>query len=171
MTLAWAAMRRSTCVRRAVGCVLVNGLGHVVGTGYNGRPSGLPNCNDIEFHDDFDKKLVTQEERHQHACPGAFAPSGSKPEGCEAVHSEVNALLQCYDTLWVRTAYITRSPCYQTCVRMLMNSGCIRIVFAEESSDCERAGKLWMSGKNMHGVHGLREWVHSAQLVNPFNPV
>lgn len=37
---------RSTCLRRHVGCVLVNARGHVLATGYNGVAAGQPHCNE-----------------------------------------------------------------------------------------------------------------------------
>lgn len=37
---------RSTCLRRAVGCVLVNSRNHVIATGYNGVAAGQPHCNE-----------------------------------------------------------------------------------------------------------------------------
>lgn len=37
---------RATCLRRHVGCVLVNARGHVLSTGYNGVAAGTPHCNE-----------------------------------------------------------------------------------------------------------------------------
>lgn len=45
MHLADLAARRSNCMKRRVGCVLVRG-GRVISTGYNGTPRGLQNCNE-----------------------------------------------------------------------------------------------------------------------------
>jgi dCMP deaminase len=45
MHLADLAARRSNCMKRRVGCVLVRG-GRVISTGYNGTPRGLRNCNE-----------------------------------------------------------------------------------------------------------------------------
>lgn len=149
LTIAYAVRARSTCVRRPVGCVLVNGLGHMVGSGYNGRPAGYEHCNhqlevrhpaDIVVHENAPDFYVTAE--YPHACKDAFAPKGSKPAGCEAIHAEVNATLQCYDVLWIDTCYITRSPCVP-CTKMLLNTACRRIVFSEPSSDHDIARELW----------------------------
>lgn len=35
---------RGTCIRRQVGCVLVNARGHVLATGYNGVAARQPHC-------------------------------------------------------------------------------------------------------------------------------
>ncbi|KAK9245181.1 cytidine deaminase-like protein [Lipomyces tetrasporus] len=45
MELANLAARRSNCMKRRVGCVLVRGK-RVIATGYNGTPRGIKNCND-----------------------------------------------------------------------------------------------------------------------------
>jgi len=45
MHLADLAARRSNCMKRRVGCVLVRS-GRVISTGYNGTPRGIQNCNE-----------------------------------------------------------------------------------------------------------------------------
>ena len=45
MHLADLAARRSNCMKRRVGCVLVRS-GRVISTGYNGTPRGTRNCNE-----------------------------------------------------------------------------------------------------------------------------
>jgi len=45
MHLADLAARRSNCMKRRVGCVLVRS-GRVISTGYNGTPRGVTNCNE-----------------------------------------------------------------------------------------------------------------------------
>jgi dCMP deaminase len=61
-----------------------------------------------------------------------------------ATHAEQNALLQCRDVEQIDTCYTTASPCI-TCVKLLMNTGCRSIVFAEEYPHPE-AMDLWLSG-------------------------
>ena len=109
---------RTTCMRRAVGCVLVNDRNHVIATGYNGVAAGQKHCNE---HDPFDPL------GYPFACKGAHAESGTDLHLCEAIHAEQNALLQCRDVFEIDTAYVTVSPCI-TCVKLLMNTSCKRIV-------------------------------------------
>lgn len=45
MQLASLAAQRSNCMKRRVGCVLVQGK-RVISTGYNGTPRKLRNCNE-----------------------------------------------------------------------------------------------------------------------------
>jgi dCMP deaminase len=111
LQMAELVANRSTCRRRAVGCVLVDSSNHVVSTGYNGVPTHFPHCLDTP-------------------CEGASAPSGTSLEKCLAVHAEQNALLQLRsnDAL---TAYLTVSPCI-TCAKMIANSRIRRIVASHE---------------------------------------
>lgn len=124
LAIAQVVSTRATCARRRVGCVLVDVDNHVLSTGYNGPARGQPHC--------FDSP-----------CAGAGLPSGSGLDACESVHGEANALLQCPDVRRVHTVYCTDSPCIH-CVKLLMNTGAARIVFARTypHKDSER---LWTS--------------------------
>lgn len=182
LKIAWDVSERSTCVRRDVGCVLVNGLGHQVGSGYNGRPTGFDHCNDTEIMRCMSTKGVDDEmanlelqgrgprrtqiryelEFFPYACADAFLPSGAKPAGCEAVHAEVNAWNQCYDRMWVDTVYITRAPCVP-CTKMFLNTSARRIVFAETCSVAEISKELWLrnNGRKLNPlIPQVREWCH-----------
>lgn len=152
--MALLTSERSTCHRRAVGCVLTNVRGQVLSTGYNGRAAGLPHCNDEVY------RPATEAERNgfnggclnirefPHRCPNSDAKPG-EPNGCESIHAEQNALLQCRDVYLIRTCYTTIAPCL-VCVKLLMNTSCERIVFGSAYAypDAER---LWKSAG--------REWV------------
>ena len=133
--LAYLTAKRATCLRRSVGCVLVNARGHVLATGYNGVAAGLPHCNE-------ETQRTGCLSHYRHACSGAQSPSGTNLDGCQAVHAEQNALLQCRDVWEIHTCYTTTSPCV-TCVKLLMNTSCQRIVFAEEYSQ-PAAKELWL---------------------------
>lgn len=124
LSLADLSASRGTCCRRKVGCILVDINGHVLSTGYNGPPSGIPHCID-------------------HPCAGASFPSGEGLEQCEAVHAEQNALLQCPNVNNIHIAYATTAPCVH-CVKLLMNTTCAIIVFAEDYPHSEASKKLWM---------------------------
>lgn len=121
--MARLASCRGACVRRQVGCVLVNNLNHVIATGYNGRARGVTNC-------------------LEEPCDGATLPSGTGLERCEAIHAEANALLQCPSVQDISTAYCTASPCIH-CVKLLENTGCERIVFSEKYPGHEESERIW----------------------------
>ena len=78
LRMALLVSERGTCVRRKVGCILVNKKNHVLATGYNGNPSGFSHCLD-------------------NPCKGANSTSGKDLDKCEAIHAEQNTLLQCKD--------------------------------------------------------------------------
>lgn len=129
MEMAHLVATRGTCVRRQVGCVLTDSHKHVVATGYNGRPSGFQHCTDCP-------------------CPAANAPSGKDLDGCEALHAEQNALLQCKDMYTLDTTYVTAFPCI-TCTKLLLNTSCKRIVFAQDYPH-PQARELWQrSGREI----------------------
>ena len=134
LRMASLVSQRATCLRRRVGCVLVDERNHVLSTGYNGRYAGAIHCN---TYDEFDSLGFP------HACDGAFAPTGERLEECEAIHAEQNALLQCRDVYSIAVAYVTVTPCV-TCIKLLLNTSCKRIV-ASELYPHEHAMRLWRS--------------------------
>ena len=143
LKMARLASMRGACVRRKVGCILTNSLNHVIATGYNGRARGVSNC------------LETP-------CTGAELASGTGLEQCEAIHAEANALLQCHNVETIKTAYITASPCIH-CVKLLMNTGCERIVFSEKYPGHEECEKLWV------GSDPFRVWDFSPEQFEIFD--
>ena len=122
MSLALVAAGRTTCIRRGVGCVLVDIYGRILSIAYNGVAAGLPHCNE------------------DHPCAGHDLPPGL--DQCEAVHAEQNALIQCADTERIYAAYVTLSPC-KACLKLLLNTPCKHIIFLEEHVD-PMPKSLWL---------------------------
>jgi len=150
--------KRATCVRRQVGCILVDKDWYVLATGFNGVPSGLPHCNDPGNISKL--RAVPSDDGNEltnfsfpNACPGAFAESGTNLDGCHAIHAEQNALLRCRDPREIFACYATASPC-MTCVKLLMNTGCRQIYFLEPYAHDEPARELWES------LRGKGAWIH-----------
>ena len=113
MSMAELASKRSTCIRRQVGAVLVRD-NQVLATGYNGAPKGLVNCCDTG--ECLREKLKI--------------PSGQRHELCRAVHAENNAITQCAvngTSCKGATLYVTDSPCIM-CTKQIINAGIVRIV-------------------------------------------
>lgn len=153
MSVALITAKRSTCLRRQVGCVLLNARGHVLSTGYNGVAAGLPHCNEItgEVPNPALKQPDGTYRSAEHweretvpvfgcACAGARSSSGTDLDSCQAIHAEQNALLQCRDMYEIHTAYTTTSPCV-TCCKLLLNTSCQRIVFIDQYA--KDSSKLW----------------------------
>jgi dCMP deaminase len=144
LTMALVTAERSTCLRRRVGCVLLNARGHVLATGCNGVAAGVPHCNEAVYRP---VTLAAQPElvavpEWPNACEGARAPSGTNLDGCHAIHAEQNALLQCSDVWDIDTCVTTTAPCL-TCVKLLLNTGCRRVVWATPYAHQEQAERLW----------------------------
>ncbi len=76
LAIARAVAKRSTCLRRQYGAVIVNN-DEIVSTGYNGSPRGEANCCDIG-------KCWREQNGVQH---------GEQYEKCVAVHAEQNAII------------------------------------------------------------------------------
>jgi len=124
LDIAHVVSKRSTCVRRAVGCVLVDVNGNISATGYNGVPRGQAHCNE------------------GNPCPGSEAPAGSGLDECYAIHAEQNALLQCRDVNSLLAIYCTASPCIH-CMKMLLNTSARLVVYREPYAH-QGALELWV---------------------------
>ena len=111
--------KRSTCLRRYVGAVLVKDK-RILATGYNGAPSGLKHCVEVGC---LRKKL--------------HIPSGERHELCRALHAEQNALIQAslYGiSVKGSVLYSTCQPCV-ICAKMLINAGIKEIVIRGDYPD------------------------------------
>ena len=128
MEVARVLARRATCPKLSVGCVLVDGWGRILSTGYNGTARMRPHCIDSP-------------------CGGACAPAGS--DLCEAIHAEQNALLQCPDPEKIHAAYVTHVPCMR-CMKTLLNTSCMHLFVGTPVGAQQQAIDLWRrAGRNL----------------------
>ena len=147
MEMVKVTAKRATCLRRQVGCVLLNERGHVLATGYNGVASGMQHCNEALNVDSLGRPMSGCD--YPHACAGAKSQSGTNLDGCEAIHAEQNALLQCRNVYEIHACYVSCSPCI-TCTKLLLNTSCQEIFFEEEyPMPCAKdlwlkAGRRWV---------------------------
>ncbi len=109
MKLADEVCTRTTCIRRAVGAVIVKDH-RILATGYNGVPTGMKHCAEVGCL------------REQ-----LGIPSGQRQEICRGLHAEQNAIIQA-------ARYITTQPCV-TCAKMLINAGIVEIVYKNPYPD------------------------------------
>lgn len=130
--VALAISKRSTCLKRHYGCVIVKN-NEIIATGYNGSPRGEENCCD------------------RGTCKRAGAQRYTGYESCDSVHAEQNAMLEsCRKDMIGATMYLACEeaklneftaferevtwhedenpiPC-PICARMIKNAGIIRVV-------------------------------------------
>ena len=134
LAMAQVLSARATCRKLAVGCVLVDARGRIIGTGYNGVPSSMVHCTDV-------------------ACSGATMPAGS--DTCEAIHAEQNALLGCSDPWAIEKCYVTHGPCLR-CTKLLLNTSCRHLVLGASWEDAS-AKRLWQLGGGNWIWHNVLE--------------
>jgi dCMP deaminase len=117
LDIAAVVANRSTCVARHVGAVAVIDK-HIVATGYNGTPLGVPH-----------PAICLRRERN--------LPSGVETFLCGCVHAEMNIIAQAAlhgTSLKGATVYCTNQPC-QLCAMLLINAGVVRVVYRDPYPD------------------------------------
>ena len=117
--IAKAVSRRSTCLRRQYGAVIVNN-DQICATGYNGAPRGCENCCDIG-------------KCNREGCEHNDGNYGN----CRSVHAEMNAIISASRSEMIgSTLYlagfengqaIAAEPC-PICKRLIINAGIARVV-------------------------------------------
>ncbi|MBN2453172.1 MAG: cytidine/deoxycytidylate deaminase family protein [Candidatus Omnitrophica bacterium] len=119
MGIADLVSRRSSCLRRSVGAVLVRDK-RILATGYNGVPSKIRHCSEIGC---IREKLKV--------------PSGERHELCRGLHAEQNAFLQAAlhgTSVKDATIYSTIQPCI-ICAKMIINAGIKEVVIRGDYPD------------------------------------
>lgn len=130
LEVAGLVSKRSTCLRRSVGAVLVKDK-KILATGYNGAPSGVKHCIDIGC---LREKLKI--------------PSGQRHELCRGLHAEQNVILQAAlhgISTKGSCLYVTNQPC-MICAKMLINAGIGEIIISGGYPD-EMAEKFLKEAK------------------------
>ena len=119
MEITKVVAKRSTCIRRKVGAILVRDK-QILATGYNGSPKNLEHCQS--------KGCLRQE---------LNIPSGQRHEICRAVHAEQNAVIQAaVNGVSIKNAvlYCTNFPC-SICAKILVNAEIKKIYIADDYQD------------------------------------
>lgn len=114
MEITHIVAKRSTCLRRSVGALLVIDR-RIITTGYNGVPRGLKHCAQVGC-------LRTRRN----------IPSGERHEICRGLHAEQNAIIQAAVhgvSIEGAMLYCTNQPCV-ICSKMLINAGIQKIMIA-----------------------------------------
>ncbi|MBP1735915.1 MAG: dCMP deaminase [Deltaproteobacteria bacterium] len=119
MEIARIVSKRSTCIRRNVGSLIVKDK-RILSTGYNGAPIHLRHCIDAGC----------MRERLNIA-------SGERHELCRGLHAEQNAIIQAaYHGVSINGAdvYSTHLPC-SICMKMIINAGIEKVLYADGYPD------------------------------------
>ena len=130
MEMAYVIAKRSTCLRRKVGAILVKDK-HILSTGYNGAPKGLQHCSEVGC---LREKLNV--------------PHGQRHEICRGLHAEQNAIIQASVfgvSIKDSVLYCTNTPCV-VCAKMLINAGVKKIIYDGDYPD-DLAKKILQESK------------------------
>jgi len=133
MAITRLVAKRSTCLRRSVGAVLVKEK-RILATGYNGAPAGLKHCEEV-------------------GClrENSSIPSGTRHELCRGLHAEQNVIIQAaYHGISINGAvlFCTNKPC-AICSKMLINAGIQEIYFLDGYEDALSDQMLAEAGVNL----------------------
>jgi dCMP deaminase len=101
MEAAYAYSKASTCVRRKVGCIIVDG-DRTVSIGYNGTPPGEDNVCEID-------------------------PNTTKPN---VIHAEANALNKLGNEAEGMSLFCTSAPCFD-CAELIMDAKISHVYYHE----------------------------------------
>lgn len=119
MEIAKIVSKRSTCLRRQVGAIIVKD-NHILATGYNGAPKGFKHCEEVG--------CVREK---------IGVPEGQRHELCRGLHAEQNAIIQAAVfgiSIRNATIYTTHFPC-SVCAKMLVNAEIKEIVYLNDYPD------------------------------------
>lgn len=128
LDIAAAVSRRSTCIRRQYGAVIVKN-DVILSTGYNGSARGWLNCCDMG---------KCWREEHN-------IPHGEQYEKCRAVHAEANAIVNASRADMIGAKLYLAGfengeriedpkPC-EMCERLIMNAGIIEVITKEHTEE------------------------------------
>ncbi len=133
MDITFLVSKRSTCLRRAVGALIVKDK-RILSTGYNGAPTGIKHC--IETGCIREKLNVASGENH---------------ELCRGIHAEQNAIIQAaYHGASIKNAtlFCTNLPC-SICAKMIINAGIKKICYNSGYADSMSEEMLNEAGINL----------------------
>ena len=140
LDIADAVLRRSTCLRRQYGAIIVKN-DEIVATGYNGAPRGRKNCDDLGSC----KREVME------------IPSGERYELCRSVHAEMNAIISAARDQTIGSVLYLVGRDYKTgellgsatpcsmCRRVIINAGIDKVISRVAESE--------------YTVTDVREWI------------
>ena len=145
MELAVNLAKRSHCIKRHVGAVLVKDT-RIISIGYNGPPAGTHNC-DVEF-------------------PETGCAKDSKGSCSLAIHAEQNAIMYAVKnkaSVEGSTLYVTLSPCI-SCARIIYSMGVEKVIYYK--SYAEYKGLAHDEGVDFLQKFGVLTEKYAGELTN-----
>ena len=141
LQLAADAAKRSTCMKRHYGAIIVKD-DRIVSTGYNGAPRGRANCDLLG------------------ACPRMAVPNNTDYSTCRSVHAEANAIIHAnYNDMIGSVLYLAgwdcktdksvteTSPC-PMCKRMIINAQIKQVIVRDGDKIKSYDVADWLSMEN-----------------------
>ena len=116
LRIAQTVSEQSTCLDKAVGCVITSADNQIVSCGYNGAPSKVTDCRTAGH---CRKDLGLQ---------------------CIATHAEINALIKAGERAKGGRLFVTLEPCFE-CAKAIINAG-IKEVFYNKKNDKNSVYKM-----------------------------
>ena len=147
LDLAETVSRRSTCLRKSYGAVIVKN-DEVISTGYVGAPRGRKNCTDMGI-------CIRQQ---------LNIPRGERYELCRIVHAEANAIISASRDKMIGSnlylagrdvetgAYVVNSSCCSMCKRMVINAGIARVYIRD--------------GQDEYRVIEVQDWIDQDESLS-----
>ena len=132
MEMATAMSKRSRCVNRQVGCVIVTPQNRPMAVGYNGPPANY----NTPTVGGYVLGFIKEETGCDAFCErGGSNDRGTSYSNCVSVHAEANALLFADRRDYASgTMYVT-NPCCWECAKLVANSGISRLVVRLTNKD------------------------------------
>lgn len=138
LNIAAAVSRRSTCLRRQYGAIIVKN-DRIISTGYNGAPVDADHCTD---------RGTCWRAEHN-------IPHGEQYEKCRSVHAEANAIVSGYPgDMHDAALYLVgfengkrmkdAKPC-EMCARLIANAGIRFVITDDELYYLDRNRFVWRS--------------------------
>ena len=137
MEMSHLVAKRSTCLRRKVGAILVKDK-HILSTGYNGAPKGLNHCSEVGCLKDAED-----------------IPLNARAGRCRAMHAEMWALTNLVVNGGVSAKgadmYLNVGPC-EICGKLITQSGIENVILLEGAHSTSGTNILREAGINIRYV-------------------
>ncbi|MEG0025737.1 MAG: dCMP deaminase family protein [Bacilli bacterium] len=141
MAIALTTLNRSKDPSTQVGTCIVNNQNHILSTGYNGAPIGMP---DDEFP--WSRSGEYENIKYAYVC-----------------HSELNAILNCHSDLKNTKLYVSLFPCNE-CTKAIIQAGITEIIYYDDKYKDTKEVKVAKKMLDKCGV-SYRQYEKSNQQI------